>query len=128
MARANRLDRRPYLLKPIDVANGRWVVDEQNGIVLGSRQIGPAFLSLFAVQGQLLSIGYTEVAGTLHFTVLSGDQNGTMTGGEDTDQKTSLDAIPPVEWFEVGVWQEAILRRNSPADNSGSEPADPEKP
>lgn len=104
-------DRRPYALVPVDPEKGEWVIDEGNGIVLGGQVLGPVFLSRFEVGGQLLLSRYEASGDTLRFEIMAGPMDGNETGGSAEDQST-LEAIPPVTWYGIQVYQVALLTRS----------------
>lgn len=99
---------RPYLLKPEDVAYGRYSIDEQNSIVLDAILIAGKLYSRFEVGGNLL-LSTAELKGEeLHYEIISGKLDPLrVTGGE----KYEGEDIPEVKSYPVVVRQLAVLRR-----------------
>jgi hypothetical protein len=92
-------DNRPYLLKPVDMAKGHWVIDERNGIVLDSYLHGQALQGVFTVQGNTILSNYRLENGKLQvefFTLKLGDKK---TSGQGTAE------VPQVENYRVASYQ-----------------------
>ncbi len=104
-------DRRPYRLLPVNPEKGRWQIDEQNGIVLGGQVFGPVFVSRFEVGGQLLLARYGLEDDAIRFEILTGGMDFEMTGGLQ-DGENPLEATPEVKWYNLNVYQKAILQRS----------------
>lgn len=64
-------DNRPYLLKPVDTAKGRWVIDEKNGIVLDQYWAGGKLHGVFAVGGTTIIDSYWLEDGKLQVEFVS---------------------------------------------------------
>lgn len=107
-------DRRPYVLQPVQVRSGRWRIDEKNGIVLGARLLGQTLFSLFEVDNQMLMARYSKEGEQIRFEITGGSLTPNKTGGP-IDDKPSIEATPVVNWFEVGVFQQAILTKKKEA-------------
>ena len=52
-------DNRPYILKPIDTANGHWAIDETDDIVLDSYVFGNSIKGAFTVMNNTIIADYT---------------------------------------------------------------------
>jgi hypothetical protein len=63
-----------YVLRLVDRAKGRYVVDEGGGLVLDDYLIGDKLYSVFEVQGQLLTASYELRGSALVFEVTSGQK------------------------------------------------------
>lgn len=103
-------DRRAYTLEPVHVRQGHWQIDENNGIVLGARLFGHHLFTQFEVEGQMLMARYSLEGDSLRFEITSASLEPHATGGP-TGEDPQIEAIPEVKWYEVGVFQQAILRR-----------------
>lgn len=104
-----REDRREYRLQPVDPAKGRWRVDERNGIILGARLLGNTLFSVFEVGGTMLQARYGLEGDTLRFEITTHGLQPIPTGGIPAEKDG--EAVPEVKWYEVGVFQQAILRK-----------------
>jgi len=62
-------DDRKYLLRTIDQAKGRYVIDEKDGILLEANLLGNALISRFDTGGSLLEIQYTLQEDSIVFEV-----------------------------------------------------------
>lgn len=112
-------DRRAYVLQPVQVRSGRWRIDEKNGIILGSRLLGQTLFSLYEVDNQMLVARYSKEGNQIRFEITGGSLAPNKTGGPVSDTP-SIEAIPVVNWFEVGVFQQALLtkKENHPVPES----------
>lgn len=103
-------DRRPYVLQPEQVRSGRWRIDEKNGIILGARLLGQTLFSHFEVDNQMLMARYSKEGDQIRFEITGSSLKPNKTGGPISDEP-AIDATPIVNWFEVGVFQQAILTK-----------------
>ena len=97
-------DDRPYHLLPKDEAQGQYIIDEKNSIILDAYLIGNTLLSRFEAMETLLTIAYTRQEDYIEVLIFSGKNETTPTGGEGE--------IPNVLNYPVGVLHRALLRRN----------------
>ena len=96
---------RNYTLIVQDKENGRYVLDENNGIVLPTTYKDGVFYSLFEVQGSLLTSRIAFQADAADFEIIfSNTTDKTITGGEEKD-------IPQVTGYPISVVQKARLTR-----------------
>ena len=97
-------DYRPYILKPVDTANGHWVIDERDGIVLDQYWTGSRLNGAFTVQGSTIINSYWIEEDRLmieFFSISTKPVNKTGDSGKET---------PSVESYHVKSFQKAILR------------------
>lgn len=102
-------DRREYFLQPVNSLQGRWQIDERNGIVLGCRYLDRTLWSVFGVEGQLLQARYGLEGEMLRFEILGHGTAAHRTGGQP--EAEGKEAVPEVNWYEVVVFQQALLRK-----------------
>jgi len=103
-----REDRREYRLQPVDPAKGRWRIDERNGIILGARLLGNTLFSVFEVGGTMLQARYSLEGDALRFEITTHGMDPVITGGDPAEEG---EVVPEVKWYEVGAFQQAILRK-----------------
>ncbi|MEX0636139.1 MAG: hypothetical protein WD135_05175 [Ferruginibacter sp.] len=96
-------DSRPYLLKAIDSSKGKWVIDENNGIVLSSNVMGNCLLGAFTVMGNTITDSYCLENNSIKVSFTS------IRLGESSN--TGLDTVesPAVINYRVGSYQTGIL-------------------
>lgn len=111
-------DLRDYLLQPVKPKQGRWQIDEKNGIVLGARLIGRTLFSLFEVDNQMLLARYSLEDDHIRFEIVGSSLEPNLTGPPQAESP-QIEAIPQVNWFEVGVFQQAILRKQAGGSGPG---------
>lgn len=99
---------RPYLLKPVDPETGRYVIDEQNTILLDAILISGKLYSRFDVMGNLLLSTVELVEDELHYEIISGKLDPLTTSGGEMHEGED---IPEVNAYPVVVRQFAVLRR-----------------
>lgn len=100
--------RRAYALLVADRATGRYLTDENNGILLDNYYLDGRLLSQFTVQGTRLLSSFERRGDELIFEIISGkDAPVGTTGG----QKVGGEDVPPVQSFPIGTWHRAVLRR-----------------
>lgn len=97
-------DNRPYLLKPVDTANGHWQIDEQNGIVLDQYFIGNRFTSAFTVQTTTIVDSYWREGKNLAAEFYSLTAKPVATTGQGTEES------PKVDSYGTKGYQKAILQ------------------
>jgi hypothetical protein len=102
---ANEKDNRPYILKSIDTAADKWIVDENNGIKLNGVFKGGRFIGAFAVQGNIIVNSYYLTGDELHVEFYSFKQTPTGKTGNGTDDS------PHVDLFDIRSFQKAVLRK-----------------
>jgi hypothetical protein len=98
-------DNRPYTLISKDTANGTWVIDENNGIVLEQSWIGSRFCGAFTVGKVTILNNYWMENGNLVAEFYSMSATATSTSGRGTEDSPSVDS------YRVGSFQKAILTR-----------------
>jgi len=98
-------DNRPYILKPIDVSKGHWVIDERNGIVLDQFLIGQVFSGAFTVMGSTIVNNYQLEKDRLLVEFYSLPAKPIRQSGEGTQES------PTVDSYAVRSYQKAILKR-----------------
>lgn len=100
------LDARPYVLKAKDSVAGKWVIDEQNGIVLDGYAKGSSFHGIFTVQKNTIMDQYMLLPdGRLLVQFWTIDlQNKSNTG-------LGTEASPAVETYQVKSYQAGILEK-----------------
>lgn len=111
-------DLRDYLLKPVKPKQGRWQIDEKNGIVLGARLIDRSLFSQFEVDNQMLLARYSLEGDHIRFEIIGSSLEPNLTG-PPPPETPQIEAIPQVNWFEVGVFQQAILRKKQEGTTPG---------
>lgn len=98
-------DNRPYKLKPVDVANGHWVVDEGDGIILDSYIHGNAIHGAFTVQGSTIIDNYRVENGKMFVEFFSIKLSDKKTSGKGTDE------TPYVDSYRIASYQVGVLTR-----------------
>ncbi|MGB3005422.1 MAG: hypothetical protein WBC06_02860 [Chitinophagaceae bacterium] len=98
-------DNRPYILKAKDAANGHWVIDELNGIVLDQFWVGNKFCGAFTVKTSTIFNNYWIEKGKLMVEFFSIGAKPLLTTGKGTEDS------PPVDSYKVGSYQKAVLTR-----------------
>ena len=92
-------DVRDYRLLVDDASNGRYRIDEQNGIVLHARAVGDELVSVFTVSGQTLCVRYRAVPDGIEFALESFDGSRSEATGQGVTTVAAMAA------------QRALLRR-----------------
>lgn len=100
--------RRAYDLLVVDRAAGRYLTDENNGILLDDYFLDGRLLSQFTVQGTRLISSFERRGDELIFEILSGKDAPVRTSG---GQKRGDGDVPTVQSFPLGSWHRAVLRR-----------------
>jgi hypothetical protein len=95
-------DIRPYTLKSVDSAQGHWVVDEHNGILLDGFWRGQRFSSVFSVQGSVIIELMWIENGALQIEFLTHAEKPVRESGGQGDS-------PPARSFSVQGYQRATL-------------------
>jgi hypothetical protein len=88
-----------YTLKPNAKKPGLYDIDENNGIVLPARLVKGVLLSVFEVEGNLLTARYELTDGAINFEVTSASKQ---------DKKTGNDTV---QGYTVTVVQSAKLKK-----------------
>jgi hypothetical protein len=99
---------RSYILKTVDPETGRYVIDEQNTILLDAILISGKLYSRFEVMGNLLLSTTQLINDELHYEIISGKLDPLTTSGGEVHEGED---IPEVHAYPVVVRQFAILRR-----------------
>lgn len=100
---------RKYLLKPLQPAQGRYLIDEQNSISMEATLINGKLYSRFEVMGNLLlSTVELQADGRLRYEIISGSVEALSTSGGG---QVEGEDIPEVKAYPVGVQQLAYLRK-----------------
>ncbi len=100
---------RSYYLKAIDPKNGRYLLDESNGIRIETYLLGDRLVSIFEVQHSLIqSVAYLE-NDLLHYQIFAGSFESISVTG---DTILESDTIPAVQTFPMTVFQYAVLHRS----------------
>lgn len=99
---------RPYLLYPVDRAKGRYVIDEQNEILLDNFLINGKFYSRFEVMGSLLLTTLEQQGEHLIYEIIAGPLEPIRMSGDTT---VNEEEIPPVGSYQINVQQRAVLSR-----------------
>lgn len=97
---------RQYLLKTVDANKGLYQVDEQNDIVLDARLVGQTLISIFEVQGNLITTReefFTDGRMIFEITMVKTTQPE-LSGGTSEE-------IPEVKSYPIRVVQRAHLTR-----------------
>lgn len=98
-------DDRPYTLKPVDVAKGHWVIDENNGILLDMYWLAGRFSGAFSVgKSTILESCYRD-GEKMVVEFYSTAVQPVRTSGDGTEES------PKVDSYRVGSYQRAILSR-----------------
>lgn len=99
---------RPYLLRPVDSATGKYQIDEQNGILLDTYLLGGKLYSRFEVLDNLLLTTLEKTGDQISFETISGEMEPASVTG---DTIVKGETIPRVRGYPVVVRQQAVLRR-----------------
>ncbi len=99
-------DNRPYVLKPVDMEKGHWVIDEKNGIVLDQYRIGDRFIGSFTVLKSTIVNSYWMENDKMIVEFYSYSATPVATTGNGTDDS------PKVDSYRVGSFQKAVLQRS----------------
>ncbi len=98
-------DNRPYLLKPIDIDKGHWIIDERDGILLDSYVHGNSIHGAFTVQGNTIVDNYRVENDQLFVEFFSIKLANKKTSGKGTPE------TPFVESYQIGSYQVGTLVR-----------------
>jgi hypothetical protein len=96
-------DNRPYILKPIDTANGHWVIDETDGIVLDSYVFNNSIKGAFTVMNNTIIDNYTVENNKMTVEFFSINLSKKTTSGKGTA------AVPFVDSYAIGSFQTGVL-------------------
>ncbi len=99
-------DYRPYLLKPVNKAEGHWVIDELSGIILDQYWVGNKFSGAFTVQKSTIINSYWMQGDTLSIEFYSIGAKPMITTGKGTEE------VPNVDSYKLGSYQKAVLIRS----------------
>jgi hypothetical protein len=98
-------DNRPYILKPVDTAKNYWVIDEGNGIVLGSYVFGNCLQGAFSVSENTIVDNYCVEGDSMQvefFNIKLGDKKQS---GKGTDE------VPQVNSYRLSGYQKGVLKK-----------------
>ncbi|MEO5946632.1 MAG: hypothetical protein ABIP79_07415 [Chitinophagaceae bacterium] len=98
-------DYRPYILKPINKAEGHWVIDELSGIVLDQFWVGNKFSGAFSVQKSTILNSYWVKDDKMYVEFFNIGVDPLITTGKGTEQ------VPFVNSYKLGSYQKAVLMR-----------------
>jgi len=99
---------KPYLLKTVDAANGLYIIDEQNSIVIETYLFDNKLVSWYVVQGNLILASFEKRGANIVFEILAGtEKEVSITGETEVDGE----AIPAVKTLPFNVMQRATLTR-----------------
>ena len=96
---------RKYTLLAEDVDNGRYVVDENNGIILDDKVQGNKLYSLFEVQGNLLTTFMTFHEDHMIFEITFASKEKQRVTYAENEQKTEVISYP------ISTVQRAVLKK-----------------
>jgi hypothetical protein len=99
---------RPYVLEPVDPAQGVWRIDEQNSIAMEAYVRGAALYSRFEVMGTMLLCIVALEGETLRYEIVAGSTTPASVSGNAT---VDGEEIPEVKAYPVPTAQIAKLRR-----------------
>ncbi len=99
-------DNRPYTLIAKDAANGHWVIDENNGIVLDQYWVASKFSGAFTVQNSTIVNSYWLEGDKLHVEFYSISAKPVAVTGKGTEDS------PSVSSYQVKSYQKAVLLRS----------------
>ena len=104
-----RYPRPLHLLKPVDTAQGHWVLDERNGILLDEYWLGGKLTSVFSLGGVTITNSHAVEGDrmTIEFTTTS--SKPVQTTGLGTEDS------PRVDSYAVRSYQKAVLHRQGQA-------------
>jgi hypothetical protein len=97
-------DDRKYLLRIDDFNQGKYLIDEQDGILLEANLFGNKLISRFEVMNSLLEISYTLDGDKILFEVSSSNLKPTSVTQSQAEQIE-------VKSYEITDYQTAILRK-----------------
>jgi hypothetical protein len=106
-------DNRPYLLKPVDTAQGHWQVDERNGIILDQYFVGNRFTSAFTVQSTTIVDSYWREGKNLIAEFYSLTAKPVATTGLGTEESPNVDS------YGTRGYQRAVLKQASVSSKQG---------
>ncbi len=96
---------RKYTLVEEDAENGKFYVDENNGIILDDKAVGNRLYSVFEVQGNLLTTFMTFHEDHLVFEITVARKEKKRVTHADNEQKTEVISYP------ITTVQRAILKK-----------------
>lgn len=98
-------DTRPYLLKPVDTAQGHWIIDERDGIILDSYVHGNNLHGAFTVQNNTIVDNYRVEGNQLYVEFFSFKLSDKKTSGKGTSE------TPFVDSYRIASFQSGTLLR-----------------
>lgn len=96
-------DSRPYVLKAVDSSKAKWVIDENNGIVLSSYFMGNSLTGAFTVMGNTIVDSYCLENNSINVSFTSIRLSDSTNTGLGTTES------PTVVNYRVGSYQWGTL-------------------
>ena len=96
-------DSRPYLLKPVDIKNGHWVIDEKDGIILDSYVHGNSIHGAFTVLGKTIVDNYRIENNRMFVEFFSINLAEKFTSGKGSTE------VPYVDSYKISGYQVGLL-------------------
>lgn len=96
---------RNYTLRTLDQAMGKYVVDENNGILLDDKVVKNRMYALFEVQGTLLTTFITFKDDHMIFEIAAAKRENARTTYAENEEKTEVISYP------VSTVQRAVLKK-----------------
>ncbi|MBK8079072.1 MAG: hypothetical protein IPK25_01575 [Saprospiraceae bacterium] len=101
--------KRDYVLRPVDISKGHWVVDEKNSIFLDGYVYDNTFTHVFSVMKNLLTTRMTiESNNTMTFEVMVSQDKPIRASGNGMHNGEN---IPEVNSYFITSYQRANLKR-----------------
>lgn len=100
--------RRDYILKTKDAMKGHYVVDERNNILLDTYLIGNQMISIFDVEGTMITSIYAPEDDKMTFTIIAGKSDSPQQSGGGS---YNGEDIPLVHSYPVTAYQKGILTK-----------------
>lgn len=98
-------DNRPYLLQPVNQAQGHWRIDERNGILLDQYWVAGKFVGSFTVQTTTITNSYWLEDGKLLVEFISSTATPVNSSGAGNAES------PTVLSYGIKSYQKAILSK-----------------
>lgn len=99
-------DVRSYELQVVNKQEGKYQIDEKNGIILACNYFKNCLISRFEVGTSLLDIVYSKMGESIHFQVIAGKS-------EREILEIEVENVPPIHTYQVGTYQKAILKKKT---------------
>lgn len=95
-------DDRKYLLRTLNENQGKYEIDERNGILIDAKMFNNKLLTRFNVQGYLSDVSYELDNDKIIFEVISGSDTPLRTTAESEENENVVS-------FNLSAYQKAIL-------------------